>query len=69
MKIKKNIGAVDRVIRIVMGIVLLILAFFSAGWSAVILAVAGLFCLFEGAVSWCVLYQLLGKNSCRIKRK
>ena len=69
MIIKKNIGTADRVLRIGLGIVLLILAFFSEGWGAGVLVVTGLFCLYEGAASWCLLYQLIGKNSCPVDRQ
>lgn len=69
MKIKKNMGTMDRALRIGLGIVLLILSFYSTGWMTAILVVAGIFCLYEGAASWCVVYQLLGKNTCPIKRK
>ena len=58
---KKNIGTFDRVLRLALAIVLLVLAYLKMSW---ILLVAGLFVLFEAAFSWCILYQLLGKNSC-----
>ena len=62
---KKNIGKNDRILRLCIGIVLLVIAFFMTGWGATIIALGGLFCLFEAATSWCALYQILGKNSCK----
>jgi hypothetical protein len=58
---KKNIGTPDRLIRLVIGILLLGYAFWKVSWIALILA---LFTLFESFMSWCILYQILGKNSC-----
>lgn len=60
---KKNIGTADRVLRLIVAIVLLALAYWYQSW---ILALFGLFTLYEAAASWCVMYQLLGKSSCPI---
>lgn len=62
---KKNIGTADRLLRLAIAIVLLLLAYWKGSW---ILLVAGIFVLFEAASSWCVMYQLLGKSSCPIKK-
>lgn len=61
---RKNIGTKDRLLRLAIAIVLLALAYWKGSW---LLLAAGLFTLFESAFSWCVLYQILGKSSCRIK--
>jgi hypothetical protein len=61
---KKNIGTADRLLRLFIAIVLLFLAYWKGSW---VLLIAGLFVLFEAAFSWCVLYQILGKNSCPLK--
>jgi hypothetical protein len=57
----KNIGKADRLLRLAIAIVLLFLAYWKGSW---ILLAAGVFVLFEAAFSWCVLYQILGRNSC-----
>ncbi len=62
---KKNIGAPDRLLRLTIGILLLGYAFWKMSWVALILA---LFTLFEAFMSWCILYQILGKNSCPRKK-
>lgn len=49
-----------------MGAGLLALAYWKMSW---ILLIIGLFVLFESFMSWCVVYQILGKNSCPIKKK
>lgn len=63
---QKNIGTNDRLIRFAIGIVLFILAFWQ---RSLILGLLGSFVLFEALSSWCILYQLFGKNSCGIKKR
>lgn len=58
---KKNIGPQDRLLRLFIAILLLALAYIKSSW---ILLGASLFVFFEVAFSWCIMYQLLGKNSC-----
>ena len=64
--VPKNISTADRVIRLLIGFVLLGLAIFQ---MSVILLIIALFCFFEASMSWCVMYQLLGINTCRLKKK
>lgn len=66
MKLKKNIGTRDRWIRFSIAVLLLIYACWQMSWIAL---VASLFVFFESLMSWCVVYQLLGKSSCPVKRK
>lgn len=65
MKLRKNIGTSGRLIRLAVAILLLAFAYWKMSWTALILA---LFILFECLMSWCIIYQLLGKNNCSIKR-
>ena len=66
MKLKKNIGTTDRWVRFALAVLLLFYAYWQMSW----IALAGsLFVFFESLVSWCLLYQILGKNSCPVKRK
>jgi hypothetical protein len=58
---KKNIGKPDRILRLIIGILLLGWAYWKMSW---ILLILGLFTLFEAYMSWCILYQILGKSSC-----
>ncbi|MGB7977765.1 MAG: DUF2892 domain-containing protein [Chlamydiales bacterium] len=58
---KKNIGPMDRLIRLGVAIALFVLAYLNVSW---ILLLIGAFVLFEALFSWCFLYQILGKNSC-----
>ena len=58
---KKNIGMSGRLLRAAIGVALLGYAYFTGSWIAFGFAI---FTLFEALASWCVLYQILGKNSC-----
>jgi hypothetical protein len=58
---KKNIGPKDRRLRFTIALLLFGAAYWKMSW---ILFAAGLFVLFEAVFSWCIVYQLLGKNSC-----
>lgn len=66
--ITKNIGNVDRVIRIVAGLALFFAAYSTGGNAAIVLAVAGVIALATGLVGWCGLYLLLGINTCKIDK-
>lgn len=65
---KKNIGKIDRIIRFIFGIIAFVSVFFVTGLIfKVILIIIGLFCFYQAIVGWCLLYQLIGKNTCPIK--
>ena len=59
---KNNVGGIDRILRIVMGAVLVILAATGQvgvwGWI-------GLLPLATGLMGWCPPYSLLGINTCK----
>jgi len=59
---KKNVGSLDRVLRVVLGIVLIALVFVGPktpwGWI-------GLIPLVTGLLRTCPLYSLIGVNSCK----
>lgn len=58
---KKNIGKPGRLLRAGLAVVLLALAWWQSSW---ILLGFSLFTFFEALASWCLFYQILGKNSC-----
>lgn len=62
----KNIDTWGRWLRLTMGILLLGIAYCKMSW--IILAFA-VFVIFEALMSWCVVYHILGKTSCSIKKK
>lgn len=63
---KCNVGTLDRIIRITLGLVLLSLVFVGPqtpwGWLGLILLATGL-------LSWCPLYRLLGISSCPVEKE
>lgn len=60
---KKNIGTADRVLRFILALLVLIYSWWAASWIALAIA---LFVFYEAIAGWCVVYQILGKNSCPI---
>lgn len=66
---KTNVGGMDRILRIVVGVVL-VAGFFAvpdSGWRWVML-VAGAVALFTGLTRSCLLYNLIGVNTCPMKK-
>jgi hypothetical protein len=59
-----NVGSVDKLLRISVGIILLGLTLTNViGWWGVI----GVVPLLTGLVNWCPAYSLLGIRSCKVK--
>jgi hypothetical protein len=60
-----NVGGIDRILRIVVGLVLIALVFVGPqtnwGWIGLIPLITGLF-------SFCPAYTLLGLNTCPMKK-
>ena len=64
---QKNVGGVDRIGRLVLGVVLLLIGFFAplgAGWQTVVFIVAAI-ALITGIFQYCPANQILGVNTCR----
>ena len=66
--LEKNMGQTDRMIRAILGVVLVI-AFFmvSGGWSWLLLVI-GAVLLATAAMGSCPPYSLLGINTCKVKQ-
>ena len=62
-----NVGGIDRMLRIVVGIVLVSLFFVLEG-NARYLGLLGLVMLGTGIFSFCPAYTLLGTNTCPMKK-
>lgn len=62
---KLNEGAIDRILRVLVGLAILSLAFVGpkTPW-----AYLGLVPLLTGAVGYCPLYTVLGLNTCPMKK-
>ncbi len=60
-----NVGGIDRILRIVVGIALIIATLMGAigvwGWIGIVPLLTGIF-------STCPAYKLLGVNTCKLKR-
>lgn len=67
--ITKNVGGIDRIIRLVAGLALAYAAYGSAGPAAYILWGAAAMAVFTGLMGWCGLYRLFGLNTCGIADK
>lgn len=58
---KKNVGVIDKTLRIIVGLVIIGVGLnYQSWWGAI-----GLVPLVTGLVNWCPLYRLLGVNTCR----
>jgi len=61
----KNVGSIDKVLRVIMGLVLLALVFVGPqtpwGWI-------GIVPLFTGLFGFCPLYRLIGLSTCPLKQ-
>ena len=67
-----NVGSIDRIIRLVAGIVLVALPFltnmaiFASGTATIISVVVGLILIGTAAMKFCPLYRLFGIQTCRV---
>lgn len=61
---EKNEGSIDRILRIVVGALLVLGAVMGYGWWMWI----GVVPLLTGAVGWCPLYSVLGIRTCPMKQ-
>lgn len=59
----KNQSNVERLIRSIVGLVLLLLTVFVSGVLQIVLAVIGAILLATGLVGFCPLYKVLGRNT------
>lgn len=64
----KNVGSVDRILRIVVGLVVLSPFFIYPDASWRYLALIGIVPLLTGLLSTCPLYSILGISSCPMKK-
>lgn len=67
----KNLGTIDRLVRVFLAELFILIAFFWAGdaWQMVLYLLAFVM-IFQAATGMCGLYKLVGRNTCeRIKRK
>lgn len=65
---KKNVGKTDKIIRLVVAAIILILLgtqmIALASALGIILAVVAVIFIFTAAVNWCAIYELVGASTC-----
>ena len=63
-----NVGGIDRVVRILLGVVLLVLAFLHVitGTAAVVAYVAAAIALVTGLFRFCPAWAIFGVNTCPV---
>jgi fatty acid desaturase len=68
---KKNMGNADRIVRLLLAAVMVVLYFtntITGTWGIVLLVLAGVFVL-TSLISFCPLYTLIGLNTCKVNSK
>jgi hypothetical protein len=69
-RLQKNIGASDRIMRFLIALVLSVVALRAQEmWMQIVLSLGVLFVLYEVISSWCLFYQLIGKNTCPVQKR
>ena len=66
---KKNMGSIDKAIRVLLAIIFALLYFFNVieGTLAYVLMAAAIVLLVTSFINFCPLYTLIGVNTCKIK--
>ena len=76
---KRNEGTLDRIIRVILGVILLAVGIWGCVCGCVcgcvtgalmwVLIVVGAIALVTGIIGWCCLYALCGWSTCKIAEK
>jgi hypothetical protein len=64
MSLMKNVGTLDRVIRIVAGVGILAAGYFNQSWWGLV----GVVPLLTATIAFCPAYRLIGLSTCPVKR-
>ncbi len=62
---KHNVGKADKVVRVIVGLVILALGIYYKSWWGVLAIIP----FFTAVVSWCPLYLPLGLSTCKTEDK
>ena len=68
---KKNMGITDRVIRVIIAVIIVLLYFtkvITGTLGIILIALAGIFVL-TSFISFCPIYAPFGLNTCKVKEK
>lgn len=66
---KPNVGEVDSNIRLFVGLVVMALAFFSAGILQYLFMIVGFVLVMTSVIRVCPAYLVIGKNTCEVDKK
>lgn len=66
--ITRNVGNIDRVIRMISGAALGAAAYMTGGSAAIVLAIAGAIAFVTGLLGWCGFYSLFGIKTCSVDK-
>jgi len=62
---KCNVGKTDKIIRIIIGLIIIVIGFYFKSWWGVV----GVIPIFTAAIGWCPAYLPFGISSCKIKEE
>ncbi len=58
-KLQKNVGTIDRIIRVILGLTVFVLGVYYKSWWGVL----GIFPFLTGSYGWCWIYRILGMST------
>jgi hypothetical protein len=65
---KQNIGTIDRIIRVIVGISLFFtMRSLENDTVQIVFLIASIITIFTALTGWCGLYKILGINTCKVK--
>ncbi len=69
MNLSLNVGGLDRILRLIVGVALIALAYFGllSGTAAIVAYVIAAIALVTGLVRFCPVHALIGINTCKMK--
>ncbi len=59
----KNMGSADKIIRLILGVVIIVIGIYFQSWWGVI----GILPIFTALVGWCPAYMPFGISTCKTK--
>jgi len=62
---KCNVGKTDKIIRIIIGLIIIVIGFYFKSWWGVV----GVIPIFTAAIGWCPAYLPFGISSCEEKEE
>ncbi|OGI07449.1 MAG: hypothetical protein A2Y40_06145 [Candidatus Margulisbacteria bacterium GWF2_35_9] len=67
---KKNLGSLDRMIRILLAALFILLYFTEivGGWAGIVLSVIAVIFILTSFIGFCPLYKLFGISTCSVKK-